>query len=89
MQIFDCPFCGPRDETEFFYAGEAGNDRPEPAAEVGAERWSAYLHVNGNHRGRESEIWKHIPCGEFFMMVRDTVTHEVHETRPLPRGEER
>ncbi|RUX65781.1 sarcosine oxidase subunit delta, partial [Mesorhizobium sp. M7A.F.Ca.US.014.04.1.1] len=27
MQLFPCPFCGPRDETEFYYGGDAGNAR--------------------------------------------------------------
>ena len=25
MQLFPCPFCGPRPETEFHYGAEAGN----------------------------------------------------------------
>ncbi len=40
MQIFPCPFCGPRDASEFHYAGEP-KARPEPAgpvSEVQAEK---------------------------------------------------
>ena len=33
MQIFPCPFCGPRDEIEFHYVGEP-KARPEPAASI-------------------------------------------------------
>ncbi|MGN6144080.1 MAG: sarcosine oxidase subunit delta, partial [Mesorhizobium sp.] len=39
MQLFPCPFCGPRDEAEFHYGGEAGNLRPD-GREVPAERWA-------------------------------------------------
>jgi sarcosine oxidase subunit delta len=83
MQVFTCPFCGARDETEFFFGGEAGNDRPEPTGDVSAERWADYLHVNANAKGGAAEIWVHLTCGEFFVMRRDTVTHEVIETRAL------
>lgn len=86
MQLFPCPFCGPRDETEFHFGGEAGKVRPEPAAEVTAERWSTYLYANANPRGLSREIWVHTTCGEFFLMERDTLTHVVAGARSL-RGE--
>ncbi|MCB2150549.1 MAG: sarcosine oxidase subunit delta, partial [Rhodobacteraceae bacterium] len=44
MQIFPCPFCGPREEHEFLFAAEAGKVRPEPAAKVSDEEWAAYLY---------------------------------------------
>ncbi|MGO4834924.1 sarcosine oxidase subunit delta, partial [Rhizobiaceae sp. 2RAB30] len=66
-----------------FLDGEAGNVRPEPAAEVTAERWSTYLHANANPRGPSREIWVHTTCGEFFMMERDTLTHVVAVARSL------
>jgi sarcosine oxidase subunit delta len=87
MQIFPCPFCGPRDETEFSFAGEAGRERPQPAAGTDAARWAAYLHFNRNPRGPDVEIWKHVTCGEFFLMERDTATHEVRWTRAMPLWE--
>jgi sarcosine oxidase subunit delta len=82
MQIFVCPFCGPRDETEFHYGGEAGNARPEGHA-TPAGRWAEYLHMRKNPKGRTDEIWVHLPCREFFMMTRDSLTHAVIETRAL------
>jgi sarcosine oxidase subunit delta len=87
MQRFPCPFCGPRDETEFHFAAEAGKVRPEPAAEVTAEVWSHYLHLNRNPRGATREIWVHQTCGEFFLMERDTVTHVVAGATALRGGE--
>jgi len=77
MQLFSCPFCGQRDETEFHFAAEAGKTRPELAAEVSAESWSDYLYGKSNPKGRSREIWQHVACGEFFLMERDTLTHEV------------
>lgn len=86
MQRFACPFCGPRDETEFFFGGEAGKHRPEPAPGTTAEAWSAYLVENRNSKGPSREIWVHLTCGEFFLMERDTVTHAVLATTPLHGG---
>ena len=76
MQLFPCPFCGPRAETEFHFAGEHGNLRPD-GTDVTAESWSAYLHLRANPKGKVSEIWRHDTCGEIFRMDRDTVTHAV------------
>ena len=83
MQLFPCPFCGPRDETEFQFATEAGKTRPEPAAEVSAERWAEYLYLKDNPKGATREIWLHVTCGEFFLMQRDTVTHAVMGSQAL------
>lgn len=83
MQLFPCPFCGARDETEFVFGGEAGKSRPEPAGEVAAQAWSDYLHMEANPKGRSREIWRHLTCGEFFAMERDTVTHAVFGARAL------
>lgn len=88
MQLFPCPFCGSRDETEFHFGGEAGKVRPEPAGETDATRWSRYLHVNANPKGATSEIWVHDTCGEFFLMERDTLSHAVTGSKSL-RAEER
>ncbi|MGZ9719044.1 sarcosine oxidase subunit delta [Rhizobium miluonense] len=86
MQLFICPFCGPRAETEFHFGGDAGNLRPE--GDVDAMAWSNYLYFRDNSRGAVKEIWMHLPCREVFAMERDTVTHEVHATHALT-GEER
>ena len=87
MQLFPCPFCGPRDETEFVFGAEAGKTRPEPAGEVSAQAWSRYLYTNDNPKGHTREIWLHVTCGEFFAMERDTVSHAVSSAVSL-RGEE-
>ncbi len=89
MQLFSCPFCGSRDETEFQFATEAGKARPEPAAEVSAERWAKYLYLKDNPKGPTREVWLHVTCGEFFVMERDTVTHAVKDPMVLAGSDPR
>ncbi|MDE3174566.1 MAG: sarcosine oxidase subunit delta [Pseudomonadota bacterium] len=81
MQLFPCPFCGPRAETEFAFGGEAGKARPE--GEVSDLAWSRYLYAEANRKGAAREIWVHLTCGEFFAMERDTVSHVVSSTSTL------
>jgi sarcosine oxidase subunit delta len=71
MQIFPCPFCGPRDETEFHYVGEP-KARPEPAASISDAEWADYLWFNANPKGAAREVWLHLTCMEMFVMTRDT-----------------
>jgi len=87
MQLFHCPYCGARDEAEFFFAGEVGNDRPEPAAEISSRRWAEYLYMCDNPRGESSEIWIHLTCDEAFVMKRDTLTNDVLESVAIKRGQ--
>ncbi|MDP0927973.1 sarcosine oxidase subunit delta [Paracoccus onubensis] len=84
MQIFTCPFCGPRDETEFHFAAEAGKKRPMPAETATDDEWAEYLYMNSASRGKAQEVWLHVTCGEFFLMTRDTVTRDVTAVTPLP-----
>ena len=83
MQIFECPFCGKRNETEFHFLTEAGKERPEPAEDVSDSRWAEYLYLHKSPRGKTNEIWVHIPCGEFFILQRDTITREVFRSISL------
>lgn len=81
MQLFTCPFCGPRPETEFHFGGDAGNLRP--SGDISAVVWSNYLYFRNNSRGITREIWMHLACREVFLMERDTVSHEVVMTETL------
>ena len=78
MQLFPCPFCGARDETEFRYLGEANTARPTGCAAVVIADWTRYLYFQRNLKGRVAEIWSHAPCGETFRMEHDNVTHVVY-----------
>lgn len=74
--LLPCPFCGPRDETEFTYVGEP-KARPEPAESVSDADWAAYLYVNANPKGEAHEIWLHLTCMDMFAMTRDTTNGAV------------
>lgn len=77
MIRLSCPFCGTRDETEFHCGGDAHIVRPGP--EVGDVEWSDYLFNHDNPRGLHFERWCHVfGCGQWFNVVRDTFTHEIH-----------
>jgi sarcosine oxidase, subunit delta len=85
LQIFPCPFCGLRDETEFHYVGEP-KARPEPVASVSDAEWAEYLWFNDNPKGLSREIWLHLTCMEMFAMTRDTATHLVTGSETIARS---
>ncbi|MBC7631185.1 sarcosine oxidase subunit delta [Aeromicrobium sp.] len=78
MMSIPCPFCGPRDETEFGYGGEAGVDYPERPADLDDEAWSDYLFIRDNPRGWFRERWVHrAGCRQWFVVTRHTATNEI------------
>lgn len=83
MQVFSCPFCGPRPEVEFHFGGDLGNHRPEGFAAISAADWSNYLYFRNNPKGAAEEVWMHLTCGEMFAMARDTVTMAAEPGRRL------
>lgn len=84
MNVFSCPCCGPREENEFFYGGEAGSARPEPAATTSDREWAEYLFFRENPKGRSRELWVHAGgCGVWFILERNTFSHEVTNVLPL------
>ena len=83
MQMFPCPFCGLRPETEFLFAGELGKVRPDTLKDVSDEDWASYLYTQRNEKGAVQEVWMHITCGELFVLQRDSVTMEVLGSKAL------
>ncbi len=78
MLLIDCPFCGPRDEDEFRFGGEAHVERPVPAPAVSDATWADYLHGRDNRRGPARERWCHAAgCGQWFNLERDTTSHRI------------
>jgi heterotetrameric sarcosine oxidase delta subunit len=76
--LITCPHCGPRDETEFTYGGEAGVPYPEDPDALSDEEWAEYLFVRANPRGAHAERWCHASgCRRWFDVVRDTVTQDM------------
>jgi sarcosine oxidase subunit delta len=75
MLIINCPYCGPRPELEFSYAGQAHVARPTDPAATSDDEWTAYLYLRTNTRGVHAERWRHARgCARFFNALRDTTT---------------
>lgn len=89
MLLIHCPYCGPRSELEFRYAGEAHVVRAQTPADVETADWADYLYHRSNPRGLHAERWRHVHgCARFFNAVRDTrddnfkAFYKVGEPRP-------
>lgn len=82
MLTIPCPYCGPRDETEFVNGGEGHVDRPIPAASDA--EWADYLFFHHNPRGPLRERWLHaFGCLRWFHAARDTASHRILLTYPI------
>ncbi len=82
MMQLTCPWCGVRDESEFACAGTTHIVRPPLTASE--RQWGEYLFFRDNPRGLHRERWRHaFGCGQWFNVVRDMVTHEVHAVYPM------
>lgn len=78
MQIH-CPWCGPRNATEFHHHGPSSS-RPQVGTTT-AEQWRRFLYIHDNPLGDVTETWYHgSGCRRFFQVVRDTLTNV--QTRP-------
>jgi sarcosine oxidase, subunit delta len=86
MMLIPCPSCGPRNETEFHYGGEAGVAYPADPAALSDDEWASFLYVRSNPKGLLHERWSHSAgCRQWFTLVRDTVTHEIAPAEVEPR----
>lgn len=78
MLLIPCPWCGPRDEAEFHYGGQAHVPYPEDPTSLNDEEWARYLFFRDNPRGPFAERWSHAAgCRRWFNAVRDTSTNEI------------
>jgi heterotetrameric sarcosine oxidase delta subunit len=76
MLQISCPYCGPRDEAEFRYRGDATVRRPEATA--GAEAFAAYVFDRANPAGWHVDWWHHVHgCRRVLKLLRNTITHEI------------
>ncbi len=87
MLLIACPHCGPRNEIEFAYAGEAHVIRDPARADDDA--WADFLYARTNIKGVHAERWRHAHgCQRFFNALRDTTTdrflaiYDVGQRRP-------
>ena len=51
MMLIECPNCGPRNETEFAYGGQAHVAYPEDPNALNDKEWSRYLFYRENPKG--------------------------------------
>src|SRR5882757_4855154 len=86
MLLIPCPWCGPRDEAEFHYGGQAHVPYPETPSALTDAQWARYLFFRANPKGPFAERWMHdAGCRRWFNAVRDTSTNEfVNQVRPNP-----
>ncbi len=77
-----CPYCGPRDSSEFTYFGDAARARPD-VADPDPEKWLAYVYERENQRGPFKEFWHHLlGCRQWLVVERNTATHEMLGVEP-------
>ncbi len=89
MLLIDCPYCGPREEIEFSYGGEAHIERPKQPDKLSDAEWADYLFMRNNPKGPLAERWCHSSgCRRWFNVERHTVTHEIMRVYKMgePRG---
>ena len=81
--LVPCPTCGPRDVTEFAYAGEVTTRPVEPPT---LRELAAYVYFRRNVAGVQREWWFHrLGCEPWFQADRDTRTNAVVSTQLAPR----
>ena len=78
MLLIECPWCGPREESEFSYGGEAHIARPAAPDSLSDTEWADYLFMRKNSRGRHLEQWSHSGgCRRWFNVERNTVSYRI------------
>jgi len=76
MLLIPCPWCGPRNQVEFTYGGDASVVRP--AIDAGRDAWFDYIYLRDNPSGPHAEFWVHSAgCRRWFRVRRDTRTHDI------------
>jgi len=75
MLLIDCPYCGPRPETEFRCGGEAHIARPADPSALDDAAWADFLYTRSSTKGILAERWNHAHgCQRWFNALRDTVS---------------
>lgn len=75
--LLTCPYCGPRDVSEFTYQGDGNRQRPAPEAQD-LQAWNEYVYDRHNPAGDHNEVWQHSGgCRSHIRVTRNTMTHSV------------
>ena len=84
MLLIPCPWCGPREQFEFAFGGEAPGRRPADPSMLDDATWTDYLFTTVNVMGAGRYLVCHTGgCGQWFTVTLDTLTHEVGDPRTL------
>ncbi|RIA56263.1 sarcosine oxidase subunit delta [Dichotomicrobium thermohalophilum] len=79
MFIIECPYCGPRDQSEFSYGGQAHISRPTNSEALSDQEWAEFVFIRDNPKGLFAERWNHAAgCRKFFNCLRDTATDKIY-----------
>jgi sarcosine oxidase subunit delta len=79
MQLIECPWCGPREEIDFTYGGQAHVPYPAEPATLDDVEWAQYIFYRDNVKGLFAERWMHSAgCRKWFNAVRDTLSYRFH-----------
>lgn len=82
MLLITCPHCGPRNDDEFTFKGEAV-PRP-PVDDADPEGWRHYLYTRRNVSGWHVERWFHVSgCRRFLEIERNTATNEIRRVEAI------
>jgi sarcosine oxidase subunit delta len=85
MLLIECPWCGPRAESEFSCGGEADIARPLQPDTLSDREWGDYLFMRHNPRGVHAEQWLHTHgCRRWFKAERDTVSYTFQKYTRFP-----
>ena len=89
MLLIPCPWCGPRDETEFHYGGQAHVAYPEDPAALSDEEWAAVPVLPRQPQGRLRRALDATPpaAAAGSTPIRDTATYQLPRRLPPRRAE--
>lgn len=78
MLLIACPWCGPRDQTEYTFVGDGTVRRPADSLAASEAEWLDWVFIRDNPRGPHKEIWQHASgCRRFLLVTRDTLTMRI------------
>ena len=78
MFLIPCPWCGPRDQSEFRCGGESHIVRANEPAALSDHEWADYLFMRSNPKGLHTERWCHAHgCRRWFNLARNTATDRI------------
>jgi heterotetrameric sarcosine oxidase delta subunit len=84
MLRIPCPWCGPREEIEFRYGGQAHLAYPDNPGSLSDAEWADFLFMRDNPKGVWAERWMHnAGCRRWFNVVRSTVDHRISASYPM------